>query len=114
MMKKNNIRSISIRFRRWSRKQYAVFCSLGKQISIGCLRRGIADQALRKNALVLSGGLYLPDSLFVAESKEYTDAEIAELKESISEILLLKIVLPELSSDLLCPDYNTNNTNTIC
>ncbi|MGL5731819.1 MAG: hypothetical protein ACRCX5_11955 [Bacteroidales bacterium] len=38
----------SIRFRRWSRKRYAAFCSLGKIISIGHLRCGIAEQSLIK------------------------------------------------------------------
>lgn len=37
-----------IRFRRWTRKRYATFCSLGKVISIGHLRCGIAEQSLLK------------------------------------------------------------------
>ncbi len=38
----------SIRFRRWTRKSYAVFAGLGKQISIGCLRKGLIDSSLKK------------------------------------------------------------------
>lgn len=41
----------SIRFRRWSRKRYAAFCSLGKIISIGHLRCAIAEQSLIKQCL---------------------------------------------------------------
>ena len=39
-----------IRFRRWSRKAYASFCSLGKCVTIGCLRKGIADASLEKQS----------------------------------------------------------------
>lgn len=39
-----------IRFRRWSRKAYASFCSLGKCVTIGCLRKGIADASLGKQS----------------------------------------------------------------
>lgn len=35
-------------FRRWSRKGYAAFCSLGRCVVIGCLKKGIADASLRK------------------------------------------------------------------
>lgn len=41
-----------IRFRRWSRKGYAMFCSLGKCVTIGNLKKGIADVSLGKQANV--------------------------------------------------------------
>lgn len=41
-----------IRFRRWSRKGYAMFCSLGKCVTIGNLKKGIADMSLGKQANV--------------------------------------------------------------
>lgn len=37
-----------IRFRRWSRKAYAAFFSLGKCVAIGCLKKKIADISLKK------------------------------------------------------------------
>ena len=45
-----------IRFRRWSRKGYAIFCSLGKSVVIGYLKKGIVEIALKKqsNVCVLS------------------------------------------------------------
>ena len=45
-----------IRFRRWSRKGYAIFCSLGKSVVIGNLKKGIVEIALKKqsNVCVLS------------------------------------------------------------
>lgn len=41
-----------IRFRRWSRKGYAMFYSLGKCVTIGNLKKGIADVSLGKQANV--------------------------------------------------------------
>ena len=43
-----------VRFRRWSRKRYASFCSLGRQVTIGTLSADIADASLRKNRLGIS------------------------------------------------------------
>ncbi|NLO69738.1 MAG: hypothetical protein GX102_02055 [Porphyromonadaceae bacterium] len=39
----------TIRFRRWSRKGYAVFAGLNKVISIGRIGSSISDKALLKN-----------------------------------------------------------------
>ena len=38
----------SIRFRRWSRKNYAVFGSLHRHVTIGRVCKGIADSSLDK------------------------------------------------------------------
>lgn len=40
----------TIRFRRWSRKAYAMFFSLGKCVTIGSLKKGIADVSLGKQS----------------------------------------------------------------
>lgn len=40
------------RFRRWSRKGYAVFCSLGKLVTIGHCCKSIADASLRKSGMM--------------------------------------------------------------
>lgn len=37
-----------IRFRYWSRKEYAVFASLGKNVTIGSLRKNVVEQSLTK------------------------------------------------------------------
>lgn len=37
-----------LRFKRWARVKYAAFCSLGRQISIGCLRADMCDCSLQK------------------------------------------------------------------
>lgn len=63
-----------LRFRRWSRKAYAVFCSLGKCVTIGTLKKGIADVSLGKQANVCtSGAVCLP----VVEDKTEDEAEEA-------------------------------------
>lgn len=41
------------RFRRWSRKGYAVFCSLGRLVTIGRGCKSIADASLRKSGTML-------------------------------------------------------------
>lgn len=38
----------TIRFRRWSRKAYATFASIGRCVTIGFLRKSIADSSLGK------------------------------------------------------------------
>lgn len=38
----------TLRFRRWSRKAYAAFASIGRCVSIGCLRKSVADSSLSK------------------------------------------------------------------
>lgn len=38
----------TIRFRYWSRKKYAMFYSLGKYVTIGNLKKEIADVSLGK------------------------------------------------------------------
>jgi hypothetical protein len=39
----------SIRFRRWSRAGYAIFCSLACTVTIGCLAISISDKSLDKS-----------------------------------------------------------------
>lgn len=38
----------TIRFRRWSRKAYAAFASIGHCVTIGCLPKSVADSSLAK------------------------------------------------------------------
>ena len=46
--KKLNIKRASLRFIRWSRKPFAVFVGIKKNISIGVLAKGIVDRLLPK------------------------------------------------------------------
>ena len=47
-MKSTAITGNTIRFRRWSRKAYAAFASIGRCVTIGCLRKSVADSSLSK------------------------------------------------------------------
>lgn len=48
MQKKEYQSPKSFRFRRWSRKGYSVFCSIGKCVTIGNLRKNAIEASLRK------------------------------------------------------------------
>lgn len=53
MFAKNKIHP-SLRFKRWSRKSYAIFCSIGRHVTIGNLKNIIADTLLRKQRNIFS------------------------------------------------------------
>ena len=66
MKKKQPIRT-TLRFRKWSRKAYAAFASIGRCVTIGCLPKGVADSSLSKQkagaaAGSKSGGQCLEDT----------------------------------------------------
>ena len=46
----------TIRFRRWSRKAYAAFASIGRCVTIGCLRKSVADSSLSKQKAAGTAG----------------------------------------------------------
>lgn len=58
-MKKKPAHKQNIRFRRWSRKGYAAFASIGRQVTIGCLRKNVADSSLRKQDAVQTIPYYI-------------------------------------------------------
>ncbi|MFT3751638.1 MAG: hypothetical protein QM800_01775 [Paludibacter sp.] len=81
----------SIRFRRWSRAGYAIFCSLACCVTIGCVAGSISDQSLQKavGATVVSlvrdnSGAELPAELLAEQ-----EAELAAL-EQLQQIVLLE------------------------
>jgi hypothetical protein len=90
----------SIVFRRWTRKAYAVFSSLGKQITIGHLTSGISEASLCKLETPIHSICYL-------ESKEeLKDEELQEepVSYSLFELILLLcvIMLTPIVSSLSC------------
>ena len=50
-MRKRRLYRTTIRFRKWSRKAYAAFASLGRCVTIGCLPKNVADCSLSKQSL---------------------------------------------------------------
>ncbi len=55
-MKKRQSHRKTIRFRKWSRKAYAAFASLGEWVTIGCLPKGVADCSLSKQRAGAAAG----------------------------------------------------------
>lgn len=84
-MKNNLQQSNSLRFRRWSRRAWAVFASLGREVTIGALRVPVSEQSLVKSDGVIAICLTERDTI------EEEDEE------------LLEICLPELECVALRP-----------
>jgi hypothetical protein len=66
----------SIRFRRWSRKGYAVFCSLTCVVTIGCVSISISDKSLQKISSSYSNSICLNEKESPDKLKEQADLEI--------------------------------------
>ena len=76
MHKQTLNRAKTIRFRRWSRVGYAVFCSLACSVTIGCVANSISDKSLLKYIGVSSTvGVIAADTN--AEEKETVELEAA-------------------------------------
>lgn len=105
-------RKVMLRFRRWSRKEYAAFVSLHRHVTIGQVGRGIADASLGKqktavcegkktegmswtdlsgeDALFGSGGPGLGGSLFETDQKGLWCLVVPQ-KEEVSATLVNRI-----------------------
>lgn len=81
----------SIRFRRWSRKAYAVFASLGKSISIGNLSVHMAGESLFRNVALIR--LFISNQLEKEEDTE--DPSSLLLSESLVNVTLVRKVSGE-------------------
>jgi len=60
----------TIRFRRWSRMGYAVFCSLASSVSIGMLAVSVSDKTMEKSV-----GSLASNSIFALSSNAIEDKE---------------------------------------
>lgn len=78
-MKQNNLQNEkNIRFRRWSRVGYAVFCSLACNVTIGSVAGSISDKSLQKaaNTTIISFSLNNTESESPYESITKDDSEL--------------------------------------
>ncbi|MFR5758299.1 MAG: hypothetical protein ACLUE2_08795 [Bacteroides cellulosilyticus] len=50
LVRKRQLYRTTLRFRKWSRKAYAAFASLGRCVTIGCLPKSVADSSLSKQS----------------------------------------------------------------
>ena len=78
MRKRKNIKQTVLHFSRWSRKQFAIFCSVRKQVIISHLKAELSDVSLQK-----SKNSFFP---FIGNSilTEISDATDKEPKDSAS------------------------------
>jgi len=69
----------SIRFRRWSRVGYAVFCSLAVNVSIGSVAVSIMNKSLQKAVDLSESSLFATDLYSKEKINEDVELEIAVL-----------------------------------
>ena len=89
-----------IRFRRWSRAGYAIFCSLACTVTIGCVCVSISDKSLQKAVGISDNSL-----LTVAADTESRDKsmELTEQEATIHQIQ--ETALAVISSDSAAARY---------
>ena len=63
---------VMLRFRRWSRKEYAAFVSLHRHVTIGQVGRGIADASLGKQKTAVCEGKKTEGTSWTGFSEEDT------------------------------------------
>jgi hypothetical protein len=93
-----------IRFRRWSRAGYAVFCSLACTVTIGCLAVSISDMSLQKS-VVTSNTLCILSISDIEPTDKSPD--LLELESTLQNIL--EISLFEIKSDNALACYQASN-----
>jgi len=93
MFKQTYKKATSIRFRRWSRAKYAIFCSLSTAVTIGKLTVSIADKSLQKAINVCLNAFFASN---FDESPEDKDEKL-ELEASL--ILSRDIILTKTITD---------------
>jgi hypothetical protein len=78
----------SLRFRRWSRAGYAVFCSLACAVTIGCVAVSISDKSLQK-------------AVGVSKSSTCTIVSESESRDKLSELLELETAINKIQQTTL-------------
>lgn len=96
-MKKTFSNKQTIRFRKWSRKAYAMFASVGKCVTIGNVKKGIADASLGKQGNICA----LPVAWdFLSD---YTEEEEVDTGRSPgNDILILNELYLQVVADDAC------------
>lgn len=77
---------VVIRFRRWSRKSYAIACSFKHQVTIGTLRGAVADSLLKRPGQI-------KPAEFLQAFLLFADSEVCEqCDDPLSENILQQMV----------------------
>lgn len=102
----------SIRFRRWSRKNYAVFGSLHRHVTIGRVCKGIADSSLDKARHIVSvegNG----QCVYAMDGIREQDASPYDIGIPLGCVMLLLMGLPvavePAGSEVVCIRKTQNN-----
>jgi len=105
MKSKNAFSTSSLRFRRWSRAGYAVFCSLGCSVTIGSLAVSISDKSLQKSV-----GVSKSPVLTFASDTESTDvsSEFQEPEAILCQVRELSFLEYTTDSAAACSQHPNN------
>lgn len=82
----------SLRFRRWSRKNYAVFASLKFCVTIGCLANSITEKSLTK------AKNYLTQSYSNSSTIDHKESDVSIVVENILE-QYQEIIINKITAD---------------
>ena len=106
MKSKNAFSTSSLRFRRWSRAGYAVFCSLGCTVTIGSLAVSISDKSLQKSV-----GISTCAVLTIASDTESPDTstEILELEAVMCQVKELSFFETTTVRTAACAQHSNYN-----
>jgi len=80
----------SIRFRRWSRAGYAVFCSLACSVTIGCVAISISDKSLQKTVRTSVISINLNNSESESPEEFMAKEDIKLAIKQLKEVVLLE------------------------
>lgn len=86
MKKAGSIFSESLRFRRWSRKGYAIFRSLGRGVTIGQLHYSLAEKSDAKSGIF---DLKLSENNFSGKNPNNADDDAPDLPDLFSEKIFI-------------------------
>ena len=104
MLNKKVNRNLQVRFRRWTRKTYAVFASLGKAISIGNLRIDMAGQTLFR-------GFEHITRIFTDDSEEESQSETLFQTIPVDTLMAAEMLLIPVSKEIEAGVFVYNNIN---
>lgn len=83
----------TIRFRRWSRKAYAAFASIGRCVTIGCLRKNVVDCSLSKQKHAGTSGYA---RCCVDDIRKNKKEDISRFRQSFHPIIQKKLMTPSV------------------
>jgi hypothetical protein len=80
---------LSLRFRRWSRNAWAVFSSVGREVTVGTLHNSVADQSMVKTQVPAGATVYESPSQFREEPEETEEVQL-----QVIELLPVILAVP--------------------